>query len=263
MEPFEVLLETQTGPSLPEPLAQLYGTLAFTGPALYANFVQSLDGVVRLGDRATGGAVIADHSDADRFLMGLLRASADAVLIGAGTLRGSPGHRWSAEGIQPDWSAQWAELREAAGRPPVPLTVVVTENGDIDPAHPGLSERALVLTNARVAERLRPVLPAACAVEDLGGMGAIDLRGAVRRVRDLAGGMILSEAGPRVTAGLVDLGLLDELFLTVSPLIAGRALGYDGLVAGQAFLPDRRVGGTLVSVRRHGDHLFLRHRLEH
>jgi hypothetical protein len=56
---------------------------------------------------------------------------------------------------------------------------------------------------------------------------------------------------------------VDELFLTVSPLIAGRPplASRFGLVEGSGFLPDRRLAGRLLSLRRHGDHLFLRYAL--
>jgi riboflavin biosynthesis pyrimidine reductase len=53
--------------------------------------------------------------------------------------------------------------------------------------------------------------------------------------------------------------LVDELFLTVSPLVAGRGLS---LVEGVELLPGRRIAGTLAGVRRDGSHLFLRYALE-
>src|SRR5205814_8393664 len=61
------------------------GNPRWTGVA--ANFVESLDGVVALPEaRGESGGVVSGGSEADRFIMGLLRACADAVLIGAGTL---------------------------------------------------------------------------------------------------------------------------------------------------------------------------------
>ena len=53
-------------------------------------------------------------------------------------------------------------------------------------------------------------------------------------------------------------GLADELFLTVSPLLAGRGLP---LVEGVELLPETRVAATLAGVRRHDAHLFLRYAL--
>ena len=76
--------------------------------------------------------------------------------------------------------------------------------------------------------------------------------------------MILSEAGPTVFGSLLAAGLVDELFLTVSPLLAGRS-GNDvrlGLVEGIDLLPTIRVAGRLRGVRRQGAHLFLRYSFE-
>ena len=66
--------------------------------------------------------------------------------------------------------------------------------------------------------------------------------------------------GPTLFGSLLDAGLVDELFLTLSPVLAGRAEGDRlGLVERLELLPDRRVTGELASVRRHGSHLFLRY----
>ena len=74
---------------------------------------------------------------------------------------------------------------------------------------------------------------------------------------------ICSEAGPHVFGSLVAAGLVDELFLTVSPLLAGRSdLGQRlGLVEATELLPERRDPVRLLSVRRDGAHLFLRYGL--
>ena len=58
-------------------------------------------------------------------------------------------------------------------------------------------------------------------------------------------------------------GLVDELFLTVSPVLAGRLESRRrlGLVEGVELLPDTRIAPRLVSLRRGGDHLFARYRL--
>jgi riboflavin biosynthesis pyrimidine reductase len=65
-----------------------------------------------------------------------------------------------------------------------------------------------------------------------------------------------------VIGQLIAGGLLDEAFLTISPVIAGRKDGNRlGMVEGVELLPDRGAWGKLLSVRRHGDYLFLRHRI--
>src|SRR5216684_7319202 len=106
LRPLDVLYETELpGYPLPPDLERLYGRLGFSGAVVYSNFVSSLDGVVSLGSRPSAGSVISGKYPADRFLMGLLRACADAVLIGAGTLRGTPGHVWTPAHVFPDLAA--------------------------------------------------------------------------------------------------------------------------------------------------------------
>lgn len=80
------------GWGLPAGLAAAYGgDLGFAEPCTYANFVASLDGVTALGpEHPASGSAISGREPADRFVMALLRACADAVLIGAGTLRATP-----------------------------------------------------------------------------------------------------------------------------------------------------------------------------
>ena len=63
---------------MPRELERIYGGLGFKEPVLYSNFVQSLDGVTTLGSRPSAGSEISGRNPADRFLMGLLRAFADA-----------------------------------------------------------------------------------------------------------------------------------------------------------------------------------------
>jgi riboflavin biosynthesis pyrimidine reductase len=84
---------------MPDVLERVYGGLGFADEVVYSNFVESLDGVATLGSKPSAGSEISGRNPADRFLMGLLRAFADAVLVGAGTLRATPGHQWTAEHI--------------------------------------------------------------------------------------------------------------------------------------------------------------------
>jgi len=78
----------------------------------------------------------------------------------------------------------------------------------------------------------------------------------IAALRDPYGG------GPVDVRSLVASGLVDELFLTVSPVLAGRAATARlGLVEGVELVPQTRVAGRLRSVRTHGSHLFLRYGL--
>ena len=97
---------------LPSELARAYGgPLGFSEPRLYANFVTSVDGVVALPGQPHSSRIISEHSTADRFVMGLLRACADVVLIGAETMRDSPGTLWTADQAYPPAAALFDELR--------------------------------------------------------------------------------------------------------------------------------------------------------
>ena len=75
--------------------------------------------------------------------------------------------------------------------------------------------------------------------------------------------LILTEGGPTVFGALAAAGLVDELFLTVSPLLAGRPDPEDRLqlIEDAPLLPDAGVEGRLLSVRAAGSHLFLRYEL--
>ena len=84
MIPLELLFEEDGLPSydIPQGLERLYGkNLKFEAPRLYANFVSSLDGIIALENERNSSQMISGHSEADRFVMGLLRACADAVLV--------------------------------------------------------------------------------------------------------------------------------------------------------------------------------------
>ena len=87
LEPLALLHEhSDARLRLPSELHRLYGgDLALPERCLYANFVATVDGVVAIPSLADSNALIAGHSAADRFVMGLLRAAADLVLVGSGT----------------------------------------------------------------------------------------------------------------------------------------------------------------------------------
>lgn len=229
---------------------------------LYSNFVASLDGVVTLGSRPSAGSLISGRNQADRFLMGVLRACADAVLIGASTLRATPGHRWTPEHIFPDQASSYARLRDTLGRKPQPRLVVLTASGDIPLTHPAIVEGATIITSEKGALALDGKLPASCVLLEMGGGSRVDVRRAIQELRSLGDEVLLTEGGPHVFGELISAGLLDEAFVTISPALAGRD-GEErlGMVAGLELLPDRGLWTRLVSARRHGDFLFLRYRL--
>jgi riboflavin biosynthesis pyrimidine reductase len=244
---------------LPGELRELYGGgLGFDGPCVYANFVETLDGVVAVPGLEQSNALVADSSDDDKFLMGLLRAFADVVLIGSGTLLASPTGRWRPDGVYPKAKAAFAELRRGLGKPERPAVAIVTTGASLDVGHPVVAEGAVVLTTANGAALLEGAVPEVVAVND---GDWVDLRAALALLRDRGHALVLAEAGPTTFGELLAAALVDELFLTLSPVLAGRlAAGRRlGLVEGVELLPETRAAPHLLSLRMSGDHLFARY----
>ena len=265
IEPFTVLAETEDLPrwDVPEQLAALYGgVLGLDEPCVVANFIESLDGVVAVPRLPRSHAVIGDESEADRFVLALVRSLADAVVVGSGTLLASPKGTWRIDRAYPPAAEALAELRSRRGRSAQPLVVVVTTGASLDPAHPVLESGALVLTTVGAAARLRTSVPGASEVVGVNDGETVDLARALHLLRDRDYPVILTEAGPTMFGSLLASRLVDELFLTVSPVLAGRAATARlGLVEGVELVPQTRVVGRLRSVRTHGSHLFLRYGL--
>ncbi len=91
------------------------GLLGFAEPRLVANFVATLDGIVAIPELPRSTRIISGGSSADRFLLGLLRACADVVLLGAGTLHAHPETVWTGQRAYPAADA-FAELRRRRGQ---------------------------------------------------------------------------------------------------------------------------------------------------
>ena len=262
LAPFEVLYEAELPAyKLPFDLQHLYGRLGFSTPVVYSNFVSSLDGVVTLGSKPSAGSIISGKQPADRFLMGLLRACADAVVIGAGTLRATPGHLWTPAHVYPSLATEFTALRSNLGRATEPQLVVVTASGDVDATHPALVRGAIVVTTADGKRAIGSRLPATCEIVEMGKGKSLDLGKTIAELRSRGLKVLLTEGGPHLLGQLIDAGLLDEAFVTISPVIAGRKDERRlGMVEGVELLPKRGVWGSLLSARRHGDYLFLRYR---
>jgi riboflavin biosynthesis pyrimidine reductase len=181
------------------------------------------------------------------------------VLVGSHTLRASARGTWRPEAVFPGAAAAFAELRALRGRPERPAVAVLTAGGSLDVEHPLLAEGALVLTTAGAAAKLRAIVPPATEVVAVNEGDRVDAALAVAALRERGHAVILSEAGPTTFGQLLAARLVDELFLTLSPIVAGRAEGTRlGLAEGVELLPDTRVETTLLSVRRDDGYLFLR-----
>ncbi|MDQ6714111.1 MAG: dihydrofolate reductase family protein [Candidatus Dormibacteraeota bacterium] len=231
---------------------------------MYANFVSSIDGIVALeSGKAPSGGIISGRNEADRFVMGLLRAVADAVLVGAGTVRAEGGKAlWTPEYIFPAATEAFAALRQSLNRQKTPRLVIVTARGELDPANRALQVGALVLTTAAAAPRLGKALPKASDVRPISDGESITVDQIFAMLKAEGHRTILTEGGPQLFGQLVARSRIDELFLTVSPVLEGQSDQSFGLIRGVDFgrTPKR---SRLLSVRRHESHLFLRYQLEH
>jgi riboflavin biosynthesis pyrimidine reductase len=279
MEPIQTLYERDPAPAetLPEPLARLYdGGLTFPAPRdarpyVIANFVATLDGVISYDlPGRSGGGPISGENEADHAIMGLLRASADAVLFGSRSLSEDSGHVRTPAFIYPPLAAVYADLRARQRRPVLPLNVVVSGSGVVDLSepnfhHPGL--RVVIATTpagaARLASRELPVGVMALPVEESadGGVAPGHLLAALWREHGVR--LVVHEGGPSLFTSFLRASCLDELFLTLAPQIAGRAgdARRPALVEGHAYSPEHAPWSDLMSVKRTGAHLFLRYRL--
>lgn len=278
---FELLLDEDraTGAGLPSSFKQVYGgdwripAPSDERPYCYANFVVSRDGRVSFDEPGhLGGGDVSLFSQHDRWLMGLLRARCDAILVGDNTLRLELDHIWTAEFIYPVDVDAYAALRVSEGRERAPLHVFLSLSGDV-PRDAAIFDRedipVLVATTSEGRETASRCLArrANLTVIDLGEQ-SVDLarltallRGE-RRVRSL-----LCEGGPRVYGAMVAAGQIDDEFLTLSPIQIGQRLPDAGrprpsLIEGVAFAPGASPVQTLISVRRAGGHLFLRSRYQ-
>ncbi len=245
---FEVLAERETNPPRCV-LEEEYGAaLLLDGDRVAVNFVSTIDGVVSFGrkaddSRAVGGGVVAD-----RILMAMLRAVAGVIVVGAGTLRATLNHQWTAEALAPERAADLAELRHASGRPdhPAPL-MVVTRSGNIP---------------ADAVAVARPAVPLHVHRAARGDLSAEEIVAAVRKFA--GGGPILCEGGPHLFGALLGGGVPIDLFLTVAPQVAGRSQRTPerrSLVEGVGLQPFSHPG-ELRAVRRAGQHLFLRYAID-
>jgi riboflavin biosynthesis pyrimidine reductase len=260
----EVLYEEAGLPAfeLPAEIARVYGgTLGFDEPRVFANFVATLDGVVAIPSLPKSNQLISAGSEADRFVLGLLRACCDVVVIGSGTLADSPRGTWTPEQGYPQAADAFAELRRRIGRHEGPEVAVISGSGSVDPEHPALAAGGIVLTTATGAGRLdgrlprEQILDLGLTVDPAAALAAFEARGHT---------LILSEGGPHAIAPFLEARLIDELFLTISPVVAGRIVTDPRLafVENADLVPDGPLAAQLTGLRRDRDHLFLRYRFD-
>lgn len=259
------------GGGLPAALRGRYGSelsipLRTDRPTTIVNFVSTLDGVISYNTpEAAGGGEISGHFEPDRFVMGLLRALADVVLVGAGTVRADPDGAWTPASVHPVSDPEFRELRKQLGLPPNPITAIVTESGSIDLRHPGLSDPAIdvmvITSDAGEAVLRRQTLPDHVEIRSTGAR--VEARSVLAALASRGAELVLCEGGPHLLGQLLRAGLVDELFLTMAPQLAGRSpsIARLSLVEGTAFSVADAPWARLADLRRAGDHLFARYRL--
>ena len=271
--PLETLYDSQIGENLPFPaeVENFYGQLRFPAhperPYVIGNLVATLDGVVALEAAGnSGGPEIRGQKPHDRVIMGILRAVSDAVIVGAGTFRQVPSHIWTAEHIYRPLSDSFSAIRKSLGRKPQPLNVFVSSSGQLDPNFPVFHTETvpvMILTTKNGLDHLRQVeMPSrvqVLAVDNTDTLSAKEILQAV--LPDIGNGIILVEGGPHLIGTFFNDHLLDELFLTLAPQIAGRDDIHirPGFSAGKQFAPENPIWAKLIGVKRSDDHLFLRY----
>jgi len=240
---------------------------------VYSNFVISHDGRISFNEPGHfGGGDVSGSNAHDLWLMALLRARADAVMVGDNTLTLEPEHVWTHQFISPSTTVRFEALREAEGRSRFPLQVFLSLDGNI---HWGASvfscpdHHVVLATTARGASRIRSEMQAEARIDVIEQDRAlVDLARLWHELREQYGiRSLLLEGGPRAYASAVEARILDDEFLTLSPIVVGNDHTRDklrpGLFEGLAFSPDDAVRMTPLSLRRNGDYLFLRSRVHY
>jgi riboflavin biosynthesis pyrimidine reductase len=268
------LVETTRGRELPLPpkLSRLYGAFRMPEPRsgfhVFSNFVSTLDGVVSLQVKGhSGGGDISGFSGQDRMVMGLLRAAADVVIVGSGTLAADPEHLWTPQAICPELGDDYRRLADAMDKPRSALNVIVSAEGTVNlrlPVFASGKVAAMIITTLRGAKQLRKQrVPDSVQIHATRRRsGAISAAAILRAVaRAITGKRILVEGGPRLLATFYKERLIDEQFLSLAPQLAGRETGDSrmGLVMGKTFAPRDPRWGRLADARQGSRLLFLRY----
>ena len=218
-------------------------------PYVFLNFVTTLDGQAGLG---TGGAA-GLGSRVDHDLMAYLRACADGLLHGAGTVR--------ADNFPPTVPLALEASRIDRGLSRQPLGVVVTRNGNLDPDSKYFSARPAVIVTTNVGARALGDRFSGKADVFIAGDVEVDLGAALISLRKEYGlRTLLCEGGPVLAHALLAGGFLDEIFLTIAPKL-GSDRAAPRLLEGPAFSITALPVLDLIHVLRNESELFLRYKV--
>ncbi len=233
-------------PTGPVGLAEAYAVEGDPSSHLRVNMVSSVDGAA-----VVAGRVGALTGPADQRLLVTLRALAEVVLVGAGTVR--------AEGYGSlALPEPWRRHRTDGGRSAQPRLAVVSGRLDLDlgaPVFTAASDQPIVVTSA-AATASRRAATSEVAELVVAGQERVDLRAAVAALTERGLGRILSEGGPQVLGQLIADDLVDELCLTLSPVVAGGR--GTRIVAGADHVAPKNM--RLAQVCEEDEFMFLRYR---
>ena len=214
-------------------------------PHLRANFVSSLDGAVEID-----GLSKALSSDSDSRVFSTIRRLADVVLVGAGTIRDEGYNPLKLSGAARSW-------RLAAGLAENPTLAIVSSRLELSPVNPVFQSavRPIVVTHAAAPPDRREALAEVAEVLVLGD-AEVDLRAVLDELSARGMTQVLSEGGPHLLGSLTAADLVDELSLTLAPLLAGP--GSSRITAGAPSTLTRRLK-LKSSLAASDDYVFLRY----
>ncbi|MDQ0735554.1 pyrimidine reductase family protein [Arthrobacter agilis] len=227
-------------------LHRLYAYPPTDRPFVRFNFVAAADGAA-----TSGGLSAGLGNDGDQRIFAVLRRLADVVLVGAGTIR-AEGYAGS---LVDDDARAW---RSAHGLAAHPAVAVISGSLDLDPAGGflgGAPVRPLILTSAAAPPDRRAALAEVADVVDCGG-DTVEVPAVLAELhrRDLL--KVLCEGGPAVFGGFTRSDAVDELCLSISPLLAGG----DGPRIAAGGGPEAPVALTLASLLAEDSALYTRYR---
>ncbi len=217
-------------------------------PWVQVNFVSSADGASTVDGKSNG---LSNPADTRIFALG--RDLADVVLVGAGTAQ-IEGYR----GIKR--TELRASRRERLGRSEVPPVAVVTRRCSFEPDSPLIAHTlvpTIVLTCAAAPEERRAALSEAGADVVVAGETTVDLAKAIRALADRGLLRIDCEGGGQLFGELITAGLVDQLCLTVAPLLVG---GDAPRIAHGDLLPPAPLPLELASILSAEGSLMIRYR---
>lgn len=196
-------------------------------------------------------------SSGDRLLFAAIRGTADVLLVGAQTIR--------QEGYRPMSPRRELEIpRIEAEQAPVPRLAIVTRSGDLDTESSLFTDSAeppIVFVPESISSDRRVQLSQVAEVVALGS-DSVPLGQALSYLEAIGLKRVVCEGGPTLLGHLAAAGLLDELCLTITPLLSGGAYSQGGKIPrilGGAVLPDSPAQMQLIQVLEDSGTLFLRY----